>query len=59
MSECKYCGTEHANGSNFCTRKCRIAHIRKHEKRGAKKRHANRILPGAAFDYLGNDPEGY
>lgn len=38
---CKRCGDESNNGTNFCTRKCRIAWIRKHNIRGAKKYYSN------------------
>ncbi len=36
METCKNCGSLHINGSNFCTRKCRIDWIEGHKKKGAK-----------------------
>ncbi len=38
MSECKQCFCENNNGTNFCSRKCRMDWIKQHEIKGAKKR---------------------
>jgi hypothetical protein len=35
---CKNCGKENNNGTNFCTRKCRMEWINKHKVKGAKKK---------------------
>jgi hypothetical protein len=57
---CKQCGkTEYTHGTNFCSRKCRKAWIEDHKVKGTKKRYANRVHGGAAFDMYGNDPDGY
>lgn len=39
-NRCNWCGTAHTNGSRFCTRKCRKAKIKAHERKGAKKKYA-------------------
>ena len=38
---CKNCGKRHNNGTNFCTRKCRMAWIREHQIKGAKKKYGD------------------
>lgn len=35
---CKNCGKENNNGTNFCTRKCRILWIKAHNIKGGRKR---------------------
>jgi len=38
---CKSCGKKSTNGTNFCTRKCKLSWIREHNIKGAKKYYAN------------------
>jgi uncharacterized membrane protein YvbJ len=56
MKNCKYCGKENNNGTKFCTRKCRIAQIKKHQIKGAKKLFKYKEPLGfyVPFDYEGN-----
>jgi len=36
MGKCKNCGTEHTNGSKFCTKGCRIEWQNKHRTKKPK-----------------------
>ena len=45
MEMCKNCGSIHINGSNFCTRKCRLDWIERYKFKNKNKSHiADRIL---------------
>ena len=63
MGNCKNCGSEHNNGTNFCTKKCRKDWIGQHNVKGAKRKYSDPLSSGytgrGVFDCDGNDPEGY
>lgn len=57
---CKMCNKSSDNGTNFCTRKCRMQWIREHNIKGQKKRVLRgdfEILLHMVFDYEGNTQE--
>jgi hypothetical protein len=38
ITDCKYCGKDNNNGTNFCSRKCRTSWVREHNIKGRKKK---------------------
>ena len=63
MNICKQCGSSNSNGTNFCTRKCRVRWVREHNIRGGRKK-AERLREnalmrfGSGFDNLSCQNEG-
>jgi radical SAM superfamily enzyme len=56
MSICKFCKEPNNNGTNFCSKKCRLSEIKKHQTKGAKKKYQNKeyYVFSSAFDSNGN-----